>query len=329
MAIIGIESLVYAVENLDDATRFFVDFGLILTARDDLSSSFTLPEGSQVVLRRLGDPYLRSSVLEGAGVHEVVWGVDVPEALEALAADLATDRSVHRDEKGGAYFRTDAGLAMGLRLFHKRPIVSAPDPLNSPGRVNRLNTHRKWRKRAYPKAISHTVFQLPDYERDEAFMRERLHFRLSDWQVGFGKYLRADGSNAHHNLLLLNANATVPGMDGLPRFHHANFQVEDVDEIMTGANHMARQGWQPSHLGLGRHRIDSALFYYLPCPAGGEAEYGADSDALDDSWVPRKWPAPLFAFAHFVHNLPPFLQQEPEWAITYIDEAATSEEGDR
>jgi hypothetical protein len=81
---------------------------------------------------------------------------------------------------------------------------------------------------------------------------------------------------------------------------------------------MVRCGWEPSHLGLGRHRIDSALFYYIPCPAGGEAEYGADADYVDDAWVPRDWHAPLFAYAHYVHNLPPFLMKPPTWDFSHI-----------
>jgi hypothetical protein len=75
------------------------------------------------------------------------------------------------------------------------------------------------------------------------------------------------------------------------------------------------------------HRIDSALFYYLPCPAGGEAEYGADSDYLDDNWVPRDWINPLFGFASFTHNLPPFLSEEPDWNFRYITEGASGADG--
>ena len=166
------------------------------------------------------------------------------------------------------------------------------------------------------------VFAVPDFERGYRFMVERLGFRLTDEQVGFGMYLRADGTNDHHNLLLLNAHAPLPDMDGALRFHHANLAVEDLDELMVGANHMSRRGWEASHFGLGRHRIDSALFYYLPCPAGGEAEYGADSDCVDDAWVPRRWPEPLFAYAHFVHNLPPFLHHPPDWRIEYMTQDA-------
>jgi hypothetical protein len=141
---------------------------------------------------------------------------------------------------------------------------------------------------------------------------------LSDIQEGFGIYLRADGSNHHHDFLLLNANAPLPGCDGKTRFDHANFGVEDIDELMIGANHMVRRGWEASRIGLGRHRIDSALFYYLPCPAGGEAEYGADADYIDDSWVPRHFTVPLFGYAHFTHNIPDFLKEPPEWEFAYV-----------
>ena len=318
MAIQGIESLHYGVDDVATCTRFFTDFGLPLLDSSGEVSRFRLPEGSSVVIRRLQDPALPASSVIGAGVREVIWAVDTAQSLEDIAKSLSADREVRRDADGTAHFLTDFGIAMGLRVFTKTPVVTAPDPVNSPGRVNRLNTHRKWRLRAAPKVISHVVFCVPEYLKAAQFMRDRLNFRLSDSQRGFGEYLRAEGSNNHHSLLLLNASAPFPGMDGRHHFHHANFGVEDIDEMMIGANHMTRCGWEPSHLGLGRHRIDSALFYYLPSPAGGEAEYGTDSDMIDDSWVPRDWIEPLFGFSHFVHNLPPFLNRAPEWKVAYL-----------
>lgn len=326
MAIVGIETLIYAVEDVSTSQRFFEDFGLRLESSSTSEVLFRLPEGSAVIIRPISDPSLKGSSVEGAGVHKIVWGVSDQASLDLLAAELSKDREVEHDADGTAHFKTNFGILMGLRVFRKRPILYAPELSNAPGAIVRLNQHRRWRERAYPKVISHVVFAIPDFEAGAAFMRERLGFKLSDEQVGFGMYLRADGSNNHHNFLLLNAAAPLPDMDGKLRFHHANFAVEDLDEIMTGANHMSRRGWEPSHYGLGRHRIDSALFYYLPCPAGGEAEYGADSDCVDDAWVPRKWPAPMFAFAHWVHDLPPFLRQPPNWAITYLTQPVETEE---
>lgn len=324
MAIIGIERLIYAVDDLDLCSRFFDDFGLVRDHLWDGDVCFRLPEGSRVILKQVGDPSLpQRSQVAGAGVHELVWGVDEQRSLDALVASLRKRTEVVEGDDGIVRFVTPFGIAMGLKLFSKVPVVTAPDPINAPGHVRRLNQHRKWRRRAFPKVIQHVVFAIPDFEDAHRFMIETLNFRLSDHQRGFGTYLRADGTHNHHNILFLNAKAHLPDMDGSLKFHHANFGVEDIDELMIGANTMVRRGWEPSHFGMGRHRIDSALFYYLPCPAGGEAEYGADGDYVDDAWVPRDWDHPLFAYAHYVHDLPPFLQEEPVWHFNYLtDETA-------
>ena len=318
MSITSIASVVYGVSDVETSTRFFQDFGLKIENRNDQSATFRLPEGSSVVIRDENDPALPETRMVGPGVREVFWGVDGSEVLEKLAENLSHNCEVTKDPDGTVHFQTPFGIPMGLQIFHKKSVTCVPEPANAPGRIVRLNHPRRWRTRACPKGIGHVVFAIPEFEKGAAFMRERLNFRLSDEQVGFGLYLRAPGSNNHHNFLFLNADSPLPGMDGSVKLHHVNFVVEDLDEIMIGANHMTRCGWEPSHFGLGRHRIDSALFYYLPCPAGGEAEYGADSDQVDDTWIPRRWPDPLFAYSHFVHNLPPFLEQEPAWTLEYM-----------
>lgn len=322
MAIIGVHSLTYRVGDVGESVRFFEDFGLPLVEKSDALGVFELVEGSRVSIRHRDDPALPANSMVGDGVCEAVWGVDTTDALEALVAGLDGEVEVRRGIDGSASFVTPFGIAMGLKVYTKRPVLYAPDPVNAPGRVNRLNTHRKWRERARPKLINHVVFALPDYVAASAWMQKYLGFKMTDNQRTYGQYLRADGSNNHHNLFLINASAPFPGLDGQTRFHHVNYGVEDLDEIMLGANYMVRKGWQPSHLGLGRHRIDSALFYYVPCPAGGEAEYGADGDYVDDNWIPRDWLEPLFGYVHFVHNLAPFLQTPPKWNFQYLTEQA-------
>jgi len=319
VAIVGIESLIYGVDDVPLCKRFFWDFGLRNLASSETVVEFDVDEGSRVILRQSADPLLPKSALVGSGVREVVWGVDSEAALRTLENDLGRDRDLKRDADGTVHFLTDCGMAMALREFRKRPLVGAPDAVNAPGSIRRMNTHRKWRKRARPRTIQHVVFTAKSFESSYGFFCERLGFRLSDVQKGYGSYLRADGSVNHHNLLLLNAHLPFPGFDGEARFHHTNFGVEDVDEIMVGANHMERCGWSKSVLGLGRHRIDSALFYYVPCPTGGEAEYGADGDCIDDSWVPRFWEEPLFGYLTFAHNMPAFFQRPPPWKFSFLE----------
>ncbi len=316
MAIIGIETILYGVDDLAECTRYFEDFGLPLLERSDNHAHFRLAEGSNVIIRHIADPAIPKSQMVGTGACEVIWGVDRQDSLDRLVQSLGRDREIRFDADGTARCLTDDGLAIGFRLFVKNPLKSAPDPVNSPGNVNRINQQRKWKVRARPKTIQHVVFQTPDPETSWAFYRDRLGFRLSDIQKGFGIFARADGATDHHNIYFLSANLPFPGLDGKLRFDHVNYGVEDIDEVMIGANYMERKGWPKSTWGLGRHRIASSVFMYLPCPTGGQAEYGADSDQLDDAWVPRVW-NPMFGFFSFIQNMQPFMLDAAPWEWEY------------
>ncbi len=318
MAIIGIETVHYCVEDVSLCVRFFDDFGLPLEEEGAGRAFFLLPDNSKVTLRSLDDAPVLGSRIVGPGVHETIWGVDTQAALDKLVAGLSTDREVRRDADGTAHFVCDDGLAMGLRVWSdKRSVATATDPVNSPGNIQRLNAHRRWIARARPRNIQHVVFMTPDPEASFAFVRDRLNFRMSDHQRMFGIFARADGTTDHHNIYFLNARAPFPGADGNVRFHHTNFGVTDLDEIMIGKNYMERRGWPRSVWGLGRHRIASALFLYLSAPTGGEAEYGADSDAIDDNWIPRTW-EPLFGFGNWVHDMPEFWSQGADWDVGFV-----------
>nr|WP_237438269.1 VOC family protein [Alteraurantiacibacter buctensis] len=183
-----------------------------------------------------------------------------------------------------------------------------------------MNQHRKWKLKANPKTIEHVVYQVPDPQASWEWYRDNLDFRLSDVQEGFGVFARAPGTNEHHSIYWLKADLPFPGLDGKVRFNHVNYGVEDLDEVMVGANYMERRGWQKSIWGLGRHRIASSVFMYLPCPAGGDAEYGTDSDVLDDSWIPRTWNS-RFGSMSFMHNLQPWIFDEAPWSVAYVDGA--------
>lgn len=319
MAIVGIEKLIYGVDDLDTCSRFFEDFGLPVKTRSTKEAIFVLEEGSSIILKKLDDPSLPASRLRGNGVKEVWWAVDSTQHLEELVVHLQTVTEVVRDEDGVAHFVPPFGYPMALCLSTKRPVITAPDPVNSPGNVNRLNRNRKWHVRARPRVINHITIAVENINETFDFLQRNLGFRLTDRQGRLGLYCRADGARVHHSMAILDCSSGLFGTDGALGFHHANFGVEDIDEIMVGANYMERRGWPKSHLGLGRHRLDSALFLYLPCPAGGEVEYGTDQDVVDDSWVPRDWYVEEFGFVTFVTNLPAMLKVEPEWAFKYIE----------
>ena len=301
MAINGVETVLFGVDDLEVCRRFFTDFGLSVDFESKTEIGFKLPEGSRVILRRVDDPSLPPPYIEGLGAREVIWGVNSQEALDELEADLKRDRSVVKDSDGTLHTRDDYGLAIGFRIFHRQPLPSVEELINSPGRPERWNEHRKWYNCAKPQLIHHVVFGCSDLEKSIAFYRNRLKFRITDIARDRGVFFRAEGRNDHHNIFWAKT--------GKPQFLHISFGVQNIDELLAGANHMQRQSWK-SKLGLGRHRISSTLYFYIASPAGGEAEYSADTDCLDDSWQPRIW-EPLFGNQHWVAALPPFLETPP------------------
>lgn len=77
---------------------------------------------------------------------------------------------------------------------------------------------------------------------------------------------------------------------------------------------MDNKGWKNTTMnssgGISRHRISSAIYYYCEMPGHlGEAEYHADTDYVDDNWVPRAWD---FKFGSLLwsHNAPAIFRGE-------------------
>lgn len=324
MSILGIESAVFGCDNLAENERFWTDFGLPLKSSSADEVVFELASGSKIVLYKHGDPRLPSpDPFQGNGCKETIWGVDTQAALDALVADLKTDRDVHLDADGTAHFVADDGQPIGLRLWAKKVVVSDTSPVNAPGRINRLNQHRIWRKKATPKTINHIVFFSPDYVASGEFYLNRLGFRYTDHSRGTGIFARADGTYEHHSIFWVNCD--LPVAPDHFRFMHIAFGCDDIDEVMLGANIMDRKGWKNESMnssgGISRHRISSAIYYYCDMPGhAGEAEYHADTDYLNDDWVPRSWDF-KFGSLLWANNAPPiFRGDDIPWDMQFDPE---------
>lgn len=318
MAITGIRRMVFKVEDVAAAVQFFTDYGLKPVEQDATSARLETMNGSDIRLLKPGHPDLPADTAQtGVGVHECVWAVDSQIALDKLCAGLAHDHRIRVDAEGIVHFVTPFGQPIALQVWQGRAVFGAPSPNNTPGVIGRLNQPRKWLNRAVPKRIHHCVWMYPDVQEALDYYRDRLNFRITDLQKGFGVYMRADGAYEHHNIFLANAHAGMPGFDGTLKFHHCNFELEDIDEIMVGKNWLERRGYTFEGWGLGRHRLTSAAFLYMYRPEfGGDIEYGADCDMVDDSWKPRIWDG-AFGTAIFMHDLPDWMMGEPNWDVSY------------
>jgi catechol 2,3-dioxygenase-like lactoylglutathione lyase family enzyme len=327
MSIIGLESVVFGVADVAHCARFWDDFGLNPVSVEPDQAIFDVPSGSRVIIMELSDPRLPPAAFDGPGIKMTVWGVDTQDNLEKLVAKIGTDRAVKRDADGSAFAQAPDGQWFGLRVWVKKPFVSAASPVNTPTDYPRFNQHRIWRHKAVPKTINHVVFFSPDYVASFEFYRDRLGFRYSDHSKGVGIFARADGTQEHHSIFWVNSD--LPFAPDGHGYMHMAFGMDDIDELMLGANIMEQKGWKNlssnSSGGISRHRISSAIYYYVDNPCGGEAEYHADTDYLDDNWVPRAWD---FKFGSLLwsHNAPQIFRGDGiPWDMTFDKDQSSFE----
>jgi catechol 2,3-dioxygenase-like lactoylglutathione lyase family enzyme len=164
------------------------------------------------------------------------------------------------------------------------------------------------------------VFFSPDYVASAEFYMNRLGFRYTDHSKGTGIFMRANGTNEHHSIFWVNSD--LPIAPDHFRFMHIAFGCDDIDEVMLGANIMEHRGWKNTTMntsgGISRHRISSAIYYYCEIPGeAGEAEYHADTDYLNDDWLPRAWDF-KFGSLLWAHNAPPiFRGDDIPWDMTF------------
>src|SRR5262245_37664231 len=279
MTICRIESLVYGVEDLEAAVRYFEDWGLPRIDRGARGADFGTPAGQTILIRAATESTLPAAVEAGSTLRELIWGVDGEPALDAIGAELSRDREVRRDSGGALHIRDDAGFAVGFRRYTptdsgKRSEATAENRMNRPFDPER---------RARPGRIGHIVYSVRkrDFEKASLFYLERLKFRLSDRVPTLGDFMRCAGSNDHHSLFFHTRGDRAA-------FDHAAFEVRDIDEIILGGKFMKSRGWQ-ANTPVGRHILGSNLFWYFNNPCGGRTEYFADMDQLDDRWKPRIW----------------------------------------
>lgn len=321
MSILGVQSAVFAVDDLETNTKFWTDFGLPLAYASEKETVFELASGSTLVLYLHGDSRLPSpDPWDGNGLKETVWGVDTVENLNRMAASLATEVEVSRSADGTVRCVCPDGQPIALRVWDKKAVVSEASPVNTPSQYPRFNQHRIWRQKAIPKTINHVVFFSPDYVRSFEFYERHLGFRYVDHSKGTGIFGRPEGTYEHHSIFWVNCD--LPIAPDHFKFMHIAFGMDDIDEVMLGANIMDAKGWKNQSMnssgGISRHRISSAIYYYCDIPGhAGEAEYHADTDYVDDNWVPRAWD---FRFGSLLwsNNAPPiFRGDDIPWDMTF------------
>ena len=166
--------------------------------------------------------------------------------------------------------------------------VESQDGWNCAGR--QLRTGKPKRVPAGPSPVlrlGHVVMLVDDLLSTWEWWRDHFKLLISD-QVQdptgtpaalFLRFDRGDVPVDHHALNI----ATVPGKGA--QFHHAAFEVTDLDSLMSGHDHLVKQNYAHSW-GIGRHILGSQVFDYWLDPFGNRVEHWTDGDVFTADAAP-------------------------------------------
>ena len=269
----------FRAPDLDRMEKFLGDFGLVTAHREEgvLYSRGSDPEPWIHVVER-GEP----------GFAGVGFDAASSEDLEAAASmEGASDVEPLDGPGGGNRVRFTDPDGFPVEVVHGRqPAEPRPAehalPYNSGNERRRLNQlQRLHRGPSQVKRLGHCVVRVSSFQASQAWYRSHFGFVVSD-EVYLGEpdnvvtaFLRCDRGDVpvdHHTFLCVGL--------GEPGFDHAAFEVEDIDAVMLGHEHLEAGGYE-HHAGIGRHLLGSQVFDYWKDPWGHVLEHFTDGDLLD------------------------------------------------
>ncbi len=271
----------FSAPDLDKMEGFLLDFGLRVAERSD---NALYARGTD------SDPWIHATVRGEPGFVGVAFDA-ASEADLAAAAELDGASPIEKiDEPGGGQrvcFSDPDGFL--VEVVHGRE-PAAPLPVHGALPLNRGSERRRFGElqRVEPgpaqvKRLGHVVVRVSDFRQSEAWYKSRFGLLSSD-EVYVGEpdhvvtaFMRCDRGDEyvdHHTFLCIGT--------GEPAFDHAAFEVEDVDALMCGHDHLKAGGY-PHAMGVGRHILGSQVYDYWRDPWGHMVEHFTDGDLLNSS----------------------------------------------
>lgn len=266
--------------DLDRMEAFLLDFGMIRSARTEtaLYMRGTGP-AHHLHVTELGEPAFIGFAFYAQSEAD----------LEKLAASGAATPVEPIDEPGGGKrvtltdphgFKIEVvhGIETVPEIRPERPPINWRDePLNRAGDLFRLP-----RAPSLVMRMGHAVINSPDLDKAVKWYRETLGLIASDDVYAgaednvIGSFSRVDRGDEyvdHHVFFCMRT--PHPGLN------HFSYEVEDIDDVFLGHEHLKSRGTYEHFWGIGRHLLGSQVFDYWKDPWGNVHEHWTDSDRLN------------------------------------------------
>lgn len=276
--------------DLDRAERFLSDFGLVRSARTDRALYMRGTDAPHHVhITELGEPKV-------LGIGFLAGGEADLHRLSA-AAEGASPVMALEEPGGGKVVRLTEPNGFPIEVMHGQatlpPLPVRTSVLNTGPERKRLGELQRLEVRpCQVKRIGHAVIATPDIADSKAWVHRHLGLVVSD-------DVHADDNP---DLLLASFNRADRGADFVDHhtmmfarnerrgLNHVSFEVQDVDDLMAGHDHLKAAGDYAHFWGIGRHLLGSQIFDYWADPWGRVHEHWTDSDLLNEATPARRLP---------------------------------------
>ncbi len=284
MPVIKVRDLAYGrlrAPDLDAEEEFLTAFGMVRVERT-----------ATALYMRGTDPVHHIHVTEKgdtAGFIGFAWAVADGDLLKTLAKHPGASGIENIDEPGGGKrVRIAEPNGYTIEVVHgvapvaaipveRQAINSGTAPLNRAGEVIRFRQGPSSVKR-----IGHAVMGTPKNVETVQWFRDVLGLVQSDDIYAgqadniIGQFSRidADAEYVDHHAFFCMKNARA----GL---NHFSFEVQDIDDVFMGHEHLKGTGKFEHMWGIGRHLLGSQVYDYWSDPWGRVHEHWADTDRLN------------------------------------------------
>lgn len=278
-AVHSIDHYALNVPSLDEAARFFGAFGLDVGEVADTGLELRAADGHRWarILRDAAKSlaYLSFNCFER--------DLDTLKRQVGEAGGHFAQQHKAGDNAGFWFIDPDGNLIQVKAGPKTTPATKAQSVVTGCPADARGSHPRAAAQTVRPRRLSHVLLFTPDVLRALHFYEAALGLRLSDRSRDLIAFTHAPHGSDHH--LVAFAKSHTRG------WHHAAWDVANVNEVGEGASQMAvagyRKGW-----GTGRHVLGSNYFHYVQDPWGSFCEYSADIDFVSAG---HAWPSGDFA----------------------------------
>lgn len=173
-------------------------------------------------------------------------------------------------------------MVHGIKRHKAIPVKRQPLNLGNDGLKRAGAPMRLPKGPSRVKRIGHGVMAAPNVAATAQWFRDTLGFICSDDIYAgtkdniIGSFNRCDRGREYvdHHVFFCVKNERA----GL---NHLSYEVQDIDDVFMGHQHLAQLGTYEHMWGIGRHLLGSQIYDYWSDPWGRVHEHWSDTDRLN------------------------------------------------